>query len=63
MVMIWYKSMEGETPASSESRLFVIERSKRAKGALQAKTGMGGFTLNVSMGAEESMERKPTVRD
>ena len=30
-----------ETPASSESRLFAIERSEIAKGVLRAKTGMG----------------------
>ena len=38
-----------ETPASSESRLFAIERSERAKGVLRAKTGRG-FILTVSMG-------------
>ena len=30
-----------ETPASSESRRFAIERSERAKGVLRVKTGRG----------------------
>ena len=52
MVTIWYKSMEGETPASSESRLFAIERSERVKGVLRAKTGGWGFhPESSSMGA------------
>ena len=36
MVKIQALLMEDETPASSESRLFAIERSERAKGVLRA---------------------------
>ena len=50
MVAIWYVSMEGETLASSESRLFANERSERAKGMLQAKMGMGVSPLSVVNG-------------
>ena len=52
MVMIWYKLMEGETPASSESRLFAIERSEMSERCAPSEDGDGGFALNVSMGAE-----------
>ena len=57
MVTIWYKSMEGETPASSESRLFAIERSERAKGVLRAKTGMGVSPLTCRWGPAEEIKR------
>ena len=52
MVMIWYKLMEGETLASSESRLFAIEHSEMSERRAPSEDGDGGFTLNVSMGAE-----------
>ena len=37
MVTMWYLSMAGRKKGSSESRLFVIERSERVKGELRAK--------------------------
>ena len=43
----------GKTPASSESRLFAIER----KACSERRQG-GGFTLNVSMGARERNQAK-----
>ena len=45
--------MEGETSASSESRLFMIERSERAKGVLRAKTGMGVSPLTCRWGPKK----------
>ena len=64
MVAIWYVSMEGETLASSESRLFAIERSERAKGVLRAKTGMGFHPESSSTGAPaEEIKREPIFRD
>ena len=64
MVTIWYKLMEGETPASSESRLFAIERSEMSKRRAPSKDVDGGFALNVSMGAPaEEIKREPTFRD
>ena len=57
MVKIRDLLMEDETPASSESRLFMIERSERVKGMLRAKMRRG-FILNVSMGACERNQAK-----
>ena len=63
MVTIWYKSMEGETPASSESRLFTIEHSKRAKGVLRAKMEMGVSPLTCRWGPVEEIKQELTLRD
>ena len=52
MVTIWYKLMEGETPASSESQLFAIERREMSERRALSEDGDGGFTLNVMMGDE-----------
>ena len=50
-VTIWYKLMEGETPAPSESRLFAIECSEMSERRAPSEDEDGGFTLNMSMGA------------
>ena len=55
--------MEGETPASSENRLFAIERSEMSERRAPSEDGDGGFALNVSMGAPEEIKREPTLRD
>ena len=62
MVTIWYKLMEGETPASSESRLFAIERSERAKGVLRAKMGMGFHPERVDGGRKNDQARADSSR-
>ena len=42
-----------ETLASSESRLFAIEQSERAKDVLRAKTGRGFHPQRVDGGPEK----------
>ena len=63
MVTILYKSMEGETPALSESRLFAIEQSERAKGVSELRRGWGFHPESSSTGAEGMIKREPTLRD
>ena len=51
MVTIWYVSMEGETPASSESQLFAIEHSEISERRAPSKHVMGFHPESSSTGA------------